>query len=353
MKINKLTKHLVSLIIASSLLLSSCAKNPNPQALDSSKLSLSTSQIILTSSGGDRQSLKENVKFTVGSAQGIAVYIYPDSVKQTIDGIGTSFTESSAYVLAHLDPQKRKEVMQNVYGEQGANFSLTRTHMGACDFCVDGKYSYADTPGDTDLRDFNISEDLRGFRTSDHPGIKDTEYDLLPMIQEALSVKRNQDDPELRIIASAWTAPAWMKDIEDWYQLMTPENNYQGTGGSLKPEYVQTYSDYIIKYIEAYKNAGIDIWGLTPVNEPHGNNGQWESMHFTPESQSEFVQNHLGPGLKSAGLSNTKILVYDQNRDGLEHWTDVIFPADQANKYVYGVAVHWYESTFKVYEEVF
>lgn len=338
---NKLTIHIISLIVITGLFLNSCTKN------------LTSSEIILTSSSGDRQAQTENVRFTSGTAQGTVVNIYPDSLKQTMDGIGTSFTESSAYVLAHLDPEKRKAVMQNIYGSDGANFSLTRTHIGACDFCVEGKYSYADTPGDTGLSDFNISEDLTGFSTADHPGIKDSEYDLLPMIQEALSIKQGQKDSELRIIASAWTAPAWMKDIEDWYQLMTPENNYQGTGGSLKPEYVQTYSDYIIKYLEAYKKSGVDIWGLTPVNEPHGNNGQWESMHFSPESQSDFVQNYLGPGLKAAGYSDTRLLVYDQNRDGLEHWTDVIFPADQANKYIYGVAVHWYESTYKVYEEVF
>jgi glucosylceramidase len=76
-------------------------------------------------------------------------------------------------------------------------------------------------------------------------------------------------------------------------------------------------------------------------------------MHFTPESQNDFVKGYLGPKLHASGHADIKLLVYDQNRDGLEHWTDVIFADSESAPYVYGVAVHWYESTFKVYEEVF
>jgi len=331
-----------------SLVFSGCAWIPG--SLEEPK---STSMILLTSEAGAKQALQQNASFKSGSPEGIVVSIYPEQIKQTIDGIGTSFTESSAFVLAHLTPEKRMEVMQNIYSDSGANFTLTRTHVGACDFSVDGKYSYADTAGDTDLDHFSIQQDRMGFPAGQYPGVKDNEYDLLPMIQEALKIKSAQADQELRIIASAWTAPAWMKDIEDWYQSMAAENNWHGTGGHLKPEYVSTYSDYLLKYLDAYAEEGVDIWGMTPVNEPHGNNGQWESMNFTPESQSEFVQQHLGPGLRGSAHDDIKLLIFDQNRDGIEEWTEVMYPADEANKYIYGIAVHWYESTFKVYEEIF
>lgn len=281
------------------------------------------------------------------------IQIKPEMVKQTIDGIGTSFTESSAFVLAHLDPEKRREVMERIYGESGANFSLTRTHIGACDFCVEGKYSYADQKGDVKLESFTIAPDRAGFKKSQYPGVVDGSYDLLPMIKEALAIKNSQADKELRIIASAWTAPAWMKDIEDWYIPGSPENNWQGSGGSLKEAYIPTYADYLVKYLDAYQAEGVNIWGLTPVNEPHGNNGQWESMHFSPETQNEFIKQHLGPRLKSSQHGDIKLLAYDQNRDGLEDWTDVIFGDPETAPFVYGVAVHWYESTFKVYEAVF
>jgi len=320
---------------------------------DSDNPLLITEKIIVSSGDGDKLSLKENTRFQKGAAEGIVLKIDPEKVKQTMDGIGSSFTESSAYVLAHLDPEERMNVMKAVYGEEGANFSLTRTHIGACDFCVEGRYSYLDRAGDTGLESFSLEPDLKGFNASEHPGIMDETYDLLPMIKEALSIKSQQEDQELRIVASAWTAPSWMKDIEEWFIPGSPENDFQGTGGRLKPEYEETYADYLMKYLDSYRAEGVEIWGITPVNEPHGNNGQWESMHFTPETQSEFVKQYLGPKLVSGPNKDVKLLIYDQNRDGLEHWTDVILGDEETAGFVYGTAVHWYESTFKVYEEEF
>mgnify|MGYP006284777299 FL=1 len=314
---------------------------------------LTTEKILVTSESGDKLSVIENTRFTKGEAKGAVLRIDPDSLKQTMDGIGSSFTESSAFVLAHLEPGERMKVMKAIYGEEGANFSLTRTHIGACDFCVEGRYSYLEQVGDTGLESFSLQPDTEGFNALEHPGIIDENYDLLPMIREALRIKSKQKDTTLRIVASAWTAPSWMKDIEAWYIRGSSENNYQGTGGSLKPEYEETYADYLVKYLDAYRSEGVDIWGITPVNEPHGNNGQWESMHFTPESQNSFIRKYLGPKLKSGHNKDVKLLIYDQNRDGLEHWTNVILGDEKTAAYVYGAAVHWYESTFKVFEDVF
>ena len=314
---------------------------------------LTTTKIYITSESGDRIAERENVQFSKGKAKGTVLTVNPDSVKQTMDGIGSSFTESSAFVLSHLEPSKRLEVMDAIFGEKGANFSLARTHIGACDFSVKGKYSYADKTGDKKLGSFTLKPDMEGFSKTEYPGVIDEKYDLLPMIREALAIKNNQTDKELRIVASAWTAPAWMKDINDWYITGTPENNYQGTGGSLKREYEESYADYLIKYLDAYRAEGVDIWGITPVNEPHGNNGQWESMNFTPETQNEFIKHYLGPRLQNGENSKVRLLIYDQNRDGLEQWADVILGDGETSVYVYGTAVHWYESTFRVYEDVF
>ena len=134
--------------------------------------------------------------------------------------------------------------------------------------------------GDTELKNFSIDPDKKGFDPKEYSGIEDPSFDLLPMIKEAMEIKNQQKDNELRIVASAWTAPPWMKDIEEYYIKGTPENNYQGTGGKLKPEYEETYADFLIRYLKEYKSEGVDIWGITPVNEPHGNNGQWESTEF-------------------------------------------------------------------------
>ena len=312
---------------------------------------VATAEIIVTSEAGDRLAARDNVPFEYGQATGTIIEIDPQATRQTLVGIGSSFTESSAFVLAHLDPGARAEVMRNIYGEHGANFSLARTTIGSTDFSVEGKYSYAPVPDDAALEHFSISVDQDGFRRADYPGIRDESFDLLPMIKEALAIKGEQQQQDLRIVASAWTAPPWMKDIEDWYFRPQGEIGMEGTGGELKAQYVQTYADYLVRYLDAYDAEGVSIWGLTPVNEPHGNSGQWESMHFTPETQKRFIRDHLGPALHAGGHDDVRLLIYDQNRDGLEHWTDVILADPDTARYVYGTAVHWYSSTFKVYED--
>lgn len=311
-----------------------------------------SSAIYVTSEAGDQFALKPNVQFVEGKGQGTRLIIQPNRAKQTITGIGSSFTESSAFVLAHLTPEKRQQVMDAIYGANGANFALARTPIGATDFSVEGQYSYADVEGDKALEHFSIEPDQDGFSKTRYPGVKDESFDVLPMIQQALAIKASQPESDLRIIASAWTAPSWMKDIETWYIKPTPENNHQGTGGTLKPEYEATYADYLVKYLDSYQQVGVDIWGLTPVNEPHGNSGQWESMHFTPHSQGDFIKQHLGPKLIASDHGDISLLIYDQNRDGLEEWADAILADKDASQYVYGSAVHWYSSTYKVHEEI-
>ena len=161
-----------------------------------------TTEILLTSEAGDRIATKRNVQFRTGRPSGTTIWIRPDIVKQTIVGIGSSFTESSAFVLAHLDPEARAEVMDRIFSERGANFSLTRTPIGSTDFSVVGKQSYADVAGDASLEHFSIAHDEDGFATAEYPGIKDEAFDLLPMIKEAMAIKSRQRDEDLRIVAS-------------------------------------------------------------------------------------------------------------------------------------------------------
>jgi glucosylceramidase len=313
----------------------------------------STSEILLTSEKGDRLTSKENVDFKFGQADGVVIKIQPEVVKQTLHGIGASFTESSAFVLAHFSKEKRSEVMNRIYSEQGANFSIARTVIGATDFSVVGGYSYDDFKDDKKLVHFSIAPDMDGFNPKKYKGVQDSEFDVLPMIKQALAIKNQQQDSELKIIASAWTAPSWMKDIDDWYVNGDKTNNFQGSGGRLKKGYEKYYADYLIKYLDHYNSQGVKIWGLTPVNEPLGNNGQWESMHFSAESQNDFIKQFLGPALYESDNADVKLLMYDHNREELEQWAKIIYNDDETSKFVHGAAVHWYESTFKVHEDIF
>lgn len=314
---------------------------------------ISCVEVLSTSECGDRLSRCDDVVFIKRRPEGNVIRIFPDRLKQSLLGIGTSFTEASAFVLAHLEVGERARVMRDLFSRQGADFTLARTPIGSCDFCVHGRYSYAEVPEDTSLSHFDIGVDCDGFSRERYRGIKDESYDLLPMIREALAIKGGQENSDLRIVASAWTAPPWMKDIGDWFQPPSEKNNHNGSGGVLAHGYESIYADYLVRYLEAYSREGVDIWGLTPVNEPLGNNGQWESMHFTPDSQRRFISDHLGPRLARSNRSSTKLLVFDHSRDQLEPWVDAIYSDPQCARYVAGAAVHWYESTFKVFEDVF
>ena len=103
-----------------------------------------TSEIIVTSESGDKLAKKKNVSFKKGYAGNNVIHVLPEAVKQTLHGIGTSFTESSAFVLAHLSIDKRRDLMNRIYREQGANFSMARNVIGSTDFSVEGGFSYDD-----------------------------------------------------------------------------------------------------------------------------------------------------------------------------------------------------------------
>jgi glucosylceramidase len=247
----------------------------------------------------------------------ITITILQEEEYQTITGFGGSFTESSAYLLNKLSIEKRNKVLQAYFGEEGANYSLTRTHISSCDFSL-SNYTYAPVADDIELEHFSIKED---------------QDDLIPMIKDAMKISKDG----FNIIASPWTAPPWMKD------------NKKYVGGKLLPKYNDSYALFFSKYLDAYKAEGINIWGITVVNEPHGNGNNWESMHFSPKEMTGFVQNHLGPKLEADGKSGIKILGYDQNREGLNEWVDVMFKDVNSSKYFAGTAIHWYESTFKYF----
>lgn len=272
-------------------------------------------EVFETSASGNKLSKINEFSSTETSSK-----IVLDSSKrfQKITGFGGAFTESSAYLLNKLSEKKRKEIIDAYFSREGANYSLTRTHMNSCDFSLTN-YSYTPTP-DKELKDFSVKED------------KD---DLIPMIKAALATSKDG----FKIFASPWTAPPWMKDNNHW------------VGGKLLPEYYDSWALFFSKYIEAYKSEGIEIWGFTVENEPHGNGNNWESMHFTPQEMTDFVQHHLGPKLESDGYGDKIILGYDQNRAGLKEWVDVMYKDEASSKYYDGTAIHWYESTYEVFPE--
>ena len=269
-----------------------------------------------TSASGNK--LRQITAFPAAD-QATTIKLLPGEKFQTITGFGGSFTESSASLLNKLSRANRDKIVDAYFGENGARYSLTRTHINSCDFSL-GQYSYAPVAGDKALNSFSVEED---------------QDDIIPMIKDAMAASKDG----FKIISSPWTAPPWMKDNNQW------------VGGKLLPEYYDTWALFFSKYIDAYKTEGIDIWGITVENEPLGNGNNWESMLFSPQEMTLFVQRHLGPTLEAHGKGHVKILGYDQNREHLQEWVDVMFRDEASSKYFHGTAIHWYASTFDVFPD--
>jgi len=249
----------------------------------------------------------------------VTITLKPEQTFQTISGFGGAFTESSAYLLNKLSKKNRDTILRAYFAKEGARYSLTRTHMNSCDFSLIN-YSYTPIEDDVSLEHFTIEEDMN---------------DLIPMIKDAIAVSEDG----FKIFASPWSAAPWMKDNNSW------------VGGKLLPKYYDTWALFFSKYIESYKAEGIDIWGFTVENEPHGNGNNWESMHFSPKEMTDFVQFHLGPKLEADGYGDKIILGYDQNRAGLKEWVDEMYRDEASSKYFHGTAIHWYESTYDYFPE--
>ena len=226
-------------------------------------------------------------------------------------GIGGALTDASAEVYAKLSKEKQKELLTAYYDkDKGIAYTLGRTNIQSCDFSSDS-YSYV-KPNDVDLKTFDISHD---------------EKYRIPFIKDVLAAAGGK----LTLFASPWSPSAWMKT-----------NNNVLHGGSLKPEYAQTWAGVYVKFIKAYEKAGIPIWGLTVQNEEMANQ-TWESCIYTAEQERDFVKNFLGPTLEKAGMSDKKLMIWDHNRDLVYQRVSTVLEDPDAAKYVWGIAYHWYE----------
>ena len=233
---------------------------------------------------------------------------------QEIVGFGGALTESSAWVLAQLPAPKRAEILRRYYDTQEGNgYTLARTQINSCDFSLH-MWALDETPGDYDLHDFTLQPMRRW---------------LLPLLHEANRAAGGR----LRLLASPWSPPAWMKT-----------NNRMDDGGKLRGEYAPAWARYYVKFVQQMKQEeNLQIWALTVQNEPEARQ-VWESCLYTPEEERDFVRDHLGPELARAGLGDVKLLAHDHNRDILEKHADAVLGDPRAAQYLWGLALHWYVS---------
>lgn len=250
---------------------------------------------------------------TGGSAAHLAFSAEPAG--PAIVGFGGALTESAAWALAKLPAARRQAVLAAYFDPvDGLRYNLARTHINSCDFSVK-PWELVPTPGDHTLGSFSL-EPMREW--------------VMPLLHDA---RRIAGPDRLRLLASPWSPPAWMKT-----------NNSMLNGGQLRADCRASWAKHYVRFIQALREEeNIPVWGLSVQNEPAAKQ-VWESCLYSPEEERDFVRDHLGPALSAAGLDEVKLLVCDHNRDILEAYAGATFADPAAARHVWGAALHWYVS---------
>ena len=269
---------------------------------------------LTTPSGGNLISKQDTgiIPLTENSNLTISVDESKEAERQIMDGFGFTLTGGSAQLINNMSAAARSSLLNELFGdgEESIHTSYLRVSIGASDL-DEAVFSYNDlSAGQTDenLNNFSIAPDMAN---------------VVPVLKEILEI-----NPDLELLATPWSAPAWMK------------TNESTVGGELRTEFHATYANYFVRYIQAMEAQGIEIDAMSVQNEPENpfNN---PSMIMLPSQQADFIGNHLGPAFREAGIT-TKIFAFDHNPDNPDYPIEVL-NNDNANQYIDGSAFHLYE----------
>ena len=246
-----------------------------------------------------------------------ATHIVIDDTRryQTMAGFGASITDASAWLIRNrMSPTQRDALMTELFGRgpSGVGFDLTRLTIGASDFSRT-HYTLNDLPpgqSDPTMTRFSLASQ---------------QAEVLPVVKQALAI-----NPQLRVMASPWSAPAWMK------------TNASLIKGALRPDRHEDFARYLVRYVEAMAAEGVPIFALTVQNEPHFEPDDYPGMRVDASARAALVGKHLGPMLQQRGL-RTQVIDWDHNWDEPASPLAVLADA-QARRYVSGVGWHCYAS---------
>ncbi len=236
------------------------------------------------------------------------VEVDPAQRYQAIVGFGAGMTDTSAEVLfGTKDAAIRDALFAELFAPNQLNLSFLRLPIGASDFSRE-HYSLADRPaGQTGLKSFSMTR-------------------AGPQIAATLAALRH--NPDLVLMASPWSAPAWMKTNDS---LIT---------GKLAPAHYADFAAYFDRYLTEMRKAGLPVRYVSVQNEPHFEPTNYPGMRVDPASRAAFIGGHLGP-LLARKHPGTAILDWDHNWDEAASPLTVLSdPA--ARRYIAGVAWHCY-----------
>jgi len=280
--------------------------------------------IFVTTSNRSQDFRKQSTDFSEKSNMSpTTIKLEPSTRFQTMDGFGAAITGSTAYNLMQMTKENRTKFLKETFSPtEGMGLSYVRISIGCSDFSL-SEYTYCDTPG---IENFALQEE-------------EIKY-IFPVLREILAI-----NPSVKIMASPWTAPRWMK-VNNLTELK-PFNSWND--GQLNPKYYQDYAEYFVKYIQAMQKEGFTIESVTIQNEPL-NRGNSASMFMTWQEQRDFIKTALGPKFRENNIK-TKIVVYDHNYNYDSEKPDTqdqgsyplkIYADPEAAQYIDGAAYHAY-----------
>ncbi|XP_067952151.1 putative glucosylceramidase 4 [Watersipora subatra] len=248
---------------------------------------------------------------------------------QSIIGFGGAMTDSAGVNIMSLSENASDNLLRSYYSSQGLEYTLTRVPVACTDFSV-RNYTYDDVDDDVELKHFALaSEDLTM---------------KIPLIKQA----QKMSNRTINLFSTPFGAPYWMKRSGS----MTHGGFLKGDPGGT---YYKAYANYYVKFLEAYKDNGIEFWGLTPQNEPiFGLLGVVGSLStgFTASQQRDTIAMDLGPALEAAGFGHLKLMIYDENTFYPEKWASKVYGDSVAKDYVSGLALHDYLNYLSGYEVI-
>jgi glucosylceramidase len=255
--------------------------------------------------------------FAAGSCpanQTPTVKISEQNPRHLYSGAGAALTEATALLLSEMNPTEKQNFLQQAFGPQGLRLNFLRVPIGSTDFspvhvsCDDILSPQAD---DVNLQNFDFDR---------------CAGNLTLALKQILQI-----NPSIHLIASPWSAPAWMKSSDSL------------VGGSLKKEFQDVYARYLARFLKEMEVRGIHFEYLTVENEPLYNEvwARYPWMHMEALDQAELIGQHVGPVLVQMGLSRTKILAYDHNWDHTDYPQTVLKDATAA-RFIQGIAFHCY-----------
>jgi len=264
---------------------------------------------------GDQRKLlshEPDVSFSTRTPAALPTITVDDTVLyQEMVGFGAAITDAAAININRLDPERREALLRDLFDpDSGIGLSFTRLTIGASDFSS-RHYSFDDVPPgqrDPTLARFSIEPNRA---------------DVLPVVQRALAI-----NPHLKVMASPWSAPGWMK------------TSGRLTGGTLWPNAYGLFAQYLLRYVQAYDSLGVPIYALTVQNEPRFEPTNYPGMRLDPPDRALLVGKYLGPLFERKQIS-TLILDWDHNWDDPDSPIRVLGDS-VARRYIAGVAWHCY-----------